>query len=111
MVQQPFANSRQFDVAVRYLVHIILSCDDRPAYQPDQPIKNIPKKSQADIAISLFMCYSLNQGVFYHMKKIRGIVVLLAVLTVLAIATVAQADSTMGGCVYDTAGNIVWCWL
>ncbi|MDF2629420.1 MAG: hypothetical protein K0R39_3251 [Symbiobacteriaceae bacterium] len=57
------------------------------------------------------MCYSLNQGVFYHMKKIRGIVVLLAVLTVLAVATVAQADSTMGGCVYDTAGNIVWCWL
>lgn len=57
------------------------------------------------------MWYSLNQGVFHHMKKIRGIMVLLAVLTVLAYATVAQAGVSIMACTYDTAGNIVWCSL
>lgn len=51
------------------------------------------------------MCYSLKQGVFHHMKKtFRGIVVILAVLTALLVASVAQAV-----CYYDSKGNIVWC--
>lgn len=55
------------------------------------------------------MCYPLSQGVFHHMKKLRGILVLVAVLSVLAFATVARADGTMGTCYWDPVANIVWC--
>ncbi|HYF77912.1 MAG TPA: hypothetical protein VD973_12305 [Symbiobacteriaceae bacterium] len=41
------------------------------------------------------------------MKKIRGIMVLLAALTVLAFATVAQADG--GSSTQSDCQNIVWC--
>lgn len=53
------------------------------------------------------MCYSLNQGVFHHMKRIRGIMVVLAVLMVLAMATVARADG--GATTQSDCQNIVWC--
>jgi len=48
------------------------------------------------------MCYYSIQGVFHHMKKMTGVLVVLAALLVLASATVAQA-----GCY--TKDNIVWC--
>ena len=50
------------------------------------------------------MCYSLRQGVFHHMKKIRGILVLAIMVAIAAYATTAHA-----GCYYDPKQNIVWC--